>query len=203
MAILSGLVLSGCSEGERGSAGPTKSEPVDRPTPTITESPPPSGESGCSAAASSAKLAPQPGLPDRVAEVRLAIAEAAVSCQYRRLEALARADGESFTFTFGDSDDPARYWRRQEETGEEPMRYLVGMLERVYGKVSAGDLVLYIWPSAATYQSWAEVPSEARQALRPLYGGEDFEQFAGFGSYVGYRVGITDAGDWLYFVAGD
>jgi hypothetical protein len=176
---------------------------VDRPTPTVTESPPPSGESGCSAATSFATLEPQPGLPDRVAEVRLAIAEAAIGCQYRRLEALARANGESFTFTFGGADDPARYWRGQEKSGEEPMRYLVGMLDRPYGKVSAGDLVTYVWPSAYAYQSWAEVPREAREALRPLYGDEDFEQFAEFGSYIGYRVGITDAGDWLYFVAGD
>ncbi len=57
--------------------------------------------------------------------------------------------------------------------------------------------------AAATYPSWAEVPPEDRNVLRPLYGDEEFEQFAGFGSYIGYRVGITDTGDWLYFVAGD
>jgi hypothetical protein len=142
-------------------------------------------------------------LPNRVAELRLAIAEAAVGCQYRRMEALARANGESFTFTFGGAEDPARYWRRQEKSDEEPMRYLVGMLDRPYGKVSAGDLLTYVWPSAYAYQTWAEVPREDRRALRPLYGDEDFEQFAEFGSYIGYRVGITDAGDWLYFVAGD
>jgi hypothetical protein len=81
------------------------------------------------------------------------------------------------------------------------MRYLVGMLDRPYGKVSKGELVTYVWPSAYAYQSWVEVPREARQAFRPLYGDEDFEQFAEFGSYIGNRVGITDAGDWLYFVA--
>lgn len=50
---------------------------------------------------------------------------------------------------------------------------------------------------------WAEVPSEAGEALRPLYGDEDLQQFAWSGSYIGYRVGIADAGDWLYVVAGD
>lgn len=58
-------------------------------------------------------------------------------------------------------------------------------------------------PSTATYDSWREVPREARQALGPLYGDEDFQQFAEFGCYIGYRVGISESGDWLYFVAGD
>ena len=203
LTALAGLVLTACADRESDSAPPTGSQPVDRSTATVTPSPSPSGESDCSAAASPAGLEPQPGLPDRVEEVRHAIAEAAVGCQYRRLEALARADGEQFTFTFGAADDPAQYWRSEEEAGGEPMRFLVGMLDRPYGRIAAGDLMLYVWPSAATYDTWADVPREARQALRPLYGDEDFEQFAAFGSYIGYRVGITDTGDWLYFVAGD
>jgi len=116
---------------------------------------------------------------------------------------LARGGGERFTFTFGAAEDPAQYWRREEAAGGEPMKFLAGMLERPYRQSSTGDLVLYVWPSAATYPSWAEVPPEDRNVLRPLYGDEEFEQFAGFGSYIGYRVGITDTGDWLYFVAGD
>jgi hypothetical protein len=202
-AALAVLVLSACAEGEGNSAPPTRSEPVDGGTATITPSSSPSGGSDCSAAGSSASLEPQPGLPDQVEEVRQAIAEAAVRCDYGRLAALAREGGEQFTFTFGDADDPAQYWRREEAIGGEPMKFLAGMLDRPYGQVSAGDLILYVWPSAATYPSWAEVPPEARNALRPLYGDEDFQQFAQFGSYIGYRVGITETGDWLYFVAGD
>jgi hypothetical protein len=47
------------------------------------------------------------------------------------------------------------------------------MLDRPYGQVSAGDLILYVWPSAATHPVWE------------------------FGSYIGYRVGVTETGDWL------
>jgi hypothetical protein len=198
VAALAGLFLTACAEGEGNVAPPRSSEPA-----TVTPSSSPSDGSDCSAAASSASLEPQPGLPDRVEEVRQAIAEAAVRCEYGRLAALAREGGEQFTFTFGDADDPAQYWRREEAIGGEPMKFLVGMLERPYGQVSAGDLILYVWPSAATYPSWAEVSPEARNALRPLYGDQDFQQFAQFGSYIGYRVGITETGDWLYFVAGD
>jgi hypothetical protein len=203
LAALAGLVLTTCAEEEGNSAAPTRSEPVDRATPTVTASPPSPGGSDCSAAPPSANLKPQPGLPDRVEEIRQAIAEATVRCEYRHLEALARAGGEQFTFTFGAAEDPAQFWRREEAAGGEPMKFLAGMLERPYRQSSTGDLVLYVWPSAATYPSWAEVPPEDRNVLRPLYGDEEFEQFAGFGSYIGYRVGITDTGDWLYFVAGD
>jgi hypothetical protein len=202
-AALAVLVLTACAQGEGNSAPPTRSDPVDGATATVTPSSPPSGGSDCSAAASSASLEPQPGLPDRVEEVRQAIAKAAGRCEYGRLAALAREDGDQFTFTFGAADDPGPYWRRGEEAGRDPMKFLAGMLDRPFGQVSAGDLTLYIWPSAATYPSWAEVPPEARNALRPLYGDEDFQQFAQFGSYIGYRVGITETGDWLYFVAGD
>jgi hypothetical protein len=198
LAALAGLVLTACAEGEGNVAPPTRSEPA-----TVTPSSSPSSESECSAAASSATLEPQPGLPSRIEEVRRAIAEAAGRCEYGRLAELAREGGEQFTFTFGAADDPAEYWRTEEAAGGEPMKFLAGMLDRPYGQVSAGDLNLYVWPSAATYPSWAEVPPEARNALRPLYGDQDFRQFAQFGSYIGYRVGITETGDWLYFVAGD
>ena len=198
LAAVAGLVLAACAEGEENSATPTRSGPA-----TATPSSSPSGGSDCSATASSASLEPQPGLPDPVEDVRQAIAEAAVRCEYGRLAALTREGGKQFTFTFGDADDPAQYWRGEEAAGREPMKFLVGMLERPYGQVSAEDLILYVWPSAATYPSWAEVPPEARNALRPLYGDQDFQQFAQFGSYIGYRVGITETGDWLYFVAGD
>jgi hypothetical protein len=47
------------------------------------------------------------------------------------------------------------------------------------------------------------VPKADREALRPLYGDEDFAAFQEFGAYLGYRVGITEEGEWIFFVAGD
>jgi hypothetical protein len=40
-------------------------------------------------------------------------------------------------------------------------------------------------------------------ALRGLYTDEQVEQFQAADSYTGWRTAITDAGDWMYFVAGD
>src|SRR5262245_47937005 len=78
LVVLSCVVLTGCAQGESGSPAPKTSGPVDPQSPTTTQSPPPSGESDCSAATSSAALESQAGLPDPVAEMRQAIAEAAV-----------------------------------------------------------------------------------------------------------------------------
>jgi hypothetical protein len=47
------------------------------------------------------------------------------------------------------------------------------------------------------------VPEADREALRPLFEDADLAEFARFGSYFGYRVGILADGTWSYFVAGD
>ena len=48
-----------------------------------------------------------------------------------------------------------------------------------------------------------DVPQAERDSLRPLYGDQDFEGFANIGGFAGYRIVITDSGEWLYFIAGD
>jgi hypothetical protein len=200
---MTGLVLVACAGVEDDAAAPTSPGSVSPPPTTTTGSSPPPAEPECSAATSSERLVQQEALPERVAEVRVAVAEAAVACDYERLEALARANGDRFTFTFGDADEPAAYWREKEASGGKPMLFLAEMLQRPFGEVTLGQGVVYVWPSPATYESWADVPPGARDALRPLYGDEDFALFEEFGAYTGFRVGITDAGDWIYFVAGD
>jgi hypothetical protein len=58
------------------------------------------------------------------------------------------------------------------------------------------------WSGRSRVKAWWQTDSR-REEVRPLYGDEDFQQFAKFGSYIGYCVGISEAGDWLYFVAGE
>jgi hypothetical protein len=56
----------------------------------------------------------------------------------------------------------------------------------------------FVWPSAYTEQpraaDWA--------ALGALYSGEAVAHFKQVG-YLGYRIGIGQTGDWLYFLQGD
>lgn len=107
---------------------------------------------------------------------------AATACDFERLAELARAG--SFTHSFGDGDDAAAFWRKTELDGE-PLGTLVQFLNRPFATRPAGDVTQYVWPRAYAYESWAAVPREAREELRPAYGTEDSKRFERFGSYNG------------------
>jgi hypothetical protein len=200
VAALVLLVAAACGDDDTGERDASPSTTTTAPS-TTTSTAAPSGR--CSAAGVDGPPAAQPALPPPVAERRDEIAAAAEACDFAGLAELAEAGSDRFSFTFGGSDDPGRHWREQEVAGEQPLRLLAELLERPFATTELSGEELYVWPSAATYPSWKAVPAAARDALRPLYGPDDFEDFAGFGSYIGYRVGITASGDWIYFVAGD
>lgn len=174
-----------------------------RPTPQHASPTATSPPASCSASGEDTDLEPQPDLPEPVAETRQEIAAAAAACDFDALQSLARAGSEPFTYSFGGGGRPARFWRRQERAGDEPLRLMGGVLARPFGTVEAGGSVQYVWPSAFAFQDWRDVPAEDREALKPLYDRQDFELFARFGGYIGYRIGISESGEWLYFVAGD
>ncbi len=154
----------------------------------------------CSGAMVAADLVNQTELPDVVAAKRAAIFAAAVSCDW---DALAAELGSGFSYSFGGGSDPVGYWQTIEAQGEEPLRYLAEMLNRpVLVQVVDPDTTYYTWPSAAGFE-WIDLPEEHREALRPLYGDEDFDAFEEFGGYFGYRIGILADGTWLSFVEGD
>jgi hypothetical protein len=130
---------------------------------------------------------------------------AATACDDDALAQLGSAGTRPFSFTFGGATDAAAYWRRLEtDRTAEPMRYLVELLKRPYRDRDGGNAQRqYVWPSAFAYERWSDVPQSERDGLRPLYGDAQFEQFALFGSYSGYRVGISSDGEWIFFIAGD
>jgi hypothetical protein len=166
----------------------------------------PSGAPGppaCSAAALDATPPPQAGLPPDVAQTRQGIVAAATACDFERLGDIASAGGSKFTHSFGNGGDPAAHWRGLEQTGDEPLRYLVELLSRPYRSVAGADPAVFTWPSAHAYDSWDAVPPTEQEALRPLYGESELESFDAAGAYLGYRVGIRQDGEWMYFVAGD
>ena len=153
---------------------------------------------------SAAGLAPSPvpeDLPQPVAEIRRSIVAAATACDFTRLAALARPG--TFSYSFGQRGDPAAAWRNQEMGDTPVLRILAELLDRPFTSRPVGSQTQYVWPRAYAYERWSEVPPEERAELAPLYGPSDFENFERFGSYSGYRVGITAAGDWQFFIGGD
>jgi hypothetical protein len=158
--------------------------------------------STCSADTGFSKPSPQAGLPPAVAATRASIVEAAAQCNYQELARLARSGESPFTYSFGGGDDPAGYWQRLASNGEPVLSILAELLDRPFASRTVGQATQYVWPSAYSYERWGDVPEPEREALRPIYGDEDFRRFEQFGSYAGYRVGIT-AGEWIFFVGGD
>lgn len=179
----------------------TATSPVATPTPTPT----PTGPT-CSATGMSAEPVMQTNLSPEAAATRRAILSAAVACDYDALEKIAK-DSPAFTYSFGDSGDPAGYWRQAEEDGEEVMRLLVTVLNTpntLHG-VSAADGSgerAYSWPAVAgvlepTDEDWQDV-IDAGLATE-----EAVERYKKRGGYYGWRTQITASGDWTAFVAGD
>ncbi len=202
-AVVLVLLVSACGpdQNEQGTP-PTTTTTTSAPAPTTTQPTPPDAAT-CSAQDARADAVPQPGVPRRVGTMRASIVAAARSCDYERLAELALAGEAPFTYSFGEEGEPAAFWRRAEERGEPVLRSLVHLLESPYGERATDATTQYVWPSAYAYDRWQDVPPEAREALRPLYDEADFARFEQQGSYLGYRVGITRAGDWIFFVAGD
>jgi hypothetical protein len=161
-------------------------------------------ERDCSAAGMAAEL-PAQDLPGPVAGMRDRIAGAAVRCDFALLGRLALAGEDFFTYSYGEDGRPAAYWRRLEKgpaSDEDVMAMLVQVLETPFceEEVSSGG-VYYFWPSA----SCSDATEEDYDALvrEGLYTRAEVRQFKRFGSYVGYRSGISATGDWIAYVAGD
>jgi hypothetical protein len=191
------LALGGCGGGDEESTTVTVTETeTETVTQTVTTEPEPASPSGeCSAAGLSADLPADPSLPGLVATMRAEIAAAAVECDYERLQELALQGGTGFTYSYGGETSAADYWAGAEERGEEVMRILVETL-RLSGHLYQGN---WVWPPA-----YADAPTlEDWQSLAGLYPQEQIDAFREMGSFLGYRVGITPAGDWIFFVAGD
>ncbi|MBT8208878.1 MAG: hypothetical protein KJO18_11420 [Acidimicrobiia bacterium] len=91
---------------------------------------------------------------------------------------------------------------------EQELENLLGQHDRIEERLAELDTIeglarYYSWPPAFAYDSWDEVPEAERQQIAALYTDQDLESFDQFGSYAGWRIGITEGGAWLFFVAGD
>lgn len=175
----------------------TASRPDPMVTPTTT-TPTTAAVPECSASGT-----PVPGrdesLPAAVAETRTAIVRAASQCD---LQAVIDLAGPGFITDFGGGDaDTFKTW---EEDGEGRLGTLLGILDMSHAIVDDGNGgEIYVWPAAFAYDNWEDIPPAALDELLALYTREEVEQLSQLGVYGGWRAGIAQDGDWLFFVAGD
>lgn len=139
------------------------------------------------------------GLPAAVAETRNAIFAAAAACDFDALEGLA---GDQFNTSFGGGGvENLRLWENQ---GRDPMATLLYLLDMKHATIEVDDDAdIYVWPAVAASGSLGEITEEELDELANIHSEGELDDFASAGSYLGWRTGIDQEGNWLYFVAGD
>ncbi|WP_181179544.1 hypothetical protein [Mesorhizobium sp. B2-1-3A] len=107
---------------------------------------------------------------------------------------LADIDGDAIAFLKGLSGDP---------DGQEILAILEEVLSAGYVHVDAETpQELYVWPYFFALPL-DKLDAKQRVELFKIVTAGDFDDMKQFGAYIFYRVGITPAGEWTFFVAGD
>lgn len=174
---------------------------------------------------------PQEGLPPEVQEMRAAILEAAIECDFDRLEALGAPGDFGFSLAFEVDDegnvtqvakDASDYWeqleRRRELGGDRAKRYLWDPMARLVATLNTNHgrwrpevgpsrgSSFYVWPRAAVDDS-PGMTEEDWDVLRQVYSEREIRSYRRYerlgGPYFGYRIQISASGDWTIFTAGD
>lgn len=145
-------------------------------------------------------------LPEPVRRMRELILDA---CRRGDLEGLRRLIGSGDAATqlsFGVPDiDPIDFLREISGDGEghEILAILAEVLEADFVRMDAGTPhELYVWPYFYAYPL-DQLAAPQRVELFRLVTAGDYEDMLAFGGYNFYRVGISPAGEWVFFVAGD
>jgi len=160
----------------------------------------------CSTTGLDLDLVAQPDLPKPVMVTRSAIFDAAMECNYTALEALASAGERFFEASFGGAGVPD-YWIDLEARGGTVLAAMARHLNQPHAVSASDEGTTFVWPSAMVRLAspGGEGLTDAHfSALLELYTLEELEEmFAVVGGYVGWRHGIDETGEWLFFVAGD
>ena len=140
----------------------------------------------------------QGGLPEKVEAKRQAIYAAAKSEDYDKLAAEA---GTPFNYSFGGEYEGGfvGYLKlAAENEGRSAFDILPTLLQMPY--VLRGST--YTWPSVfvKTANEWTD---EDIAQMKKIMTDEQIEEYRKFGSYAYYRLGISEEGNWAYYLAGD
>ncbi|WP_195175584.1 hypothetical protein [Mesorhizobium sp. INR15] len=107
---------------------------------------------------------------------------------------LTDIDGDAIAFLKGLSGDPE---------GQEILAIMEEVLNAGYVHLDAGTPEeLYVWPYFFALPL-DKLDAKQRVELFKIVTAGDFDDMKQFGAYIFYRVGITPAGQWAFFVAGD
>ena len=193
-----------------GTTPPAASQPTEEPEQSEPEAPSNSGGAGSPRADPEA---PVPEvvydlgkLPEPVKRMHDLIVEACRTGDIEKLRPLI-GTGDSITqLSLGDIEgDPIAFLKglSGDPDGQEILAILEEVLSAGYVHVDAGTpQELYVWPYFFALPL-DKLDAKQRVELFKIVTAGDYDDMKQFGAYIFYRVGITPAGQWTFFVAGD
>lgn len=175
------IAMAACSDTTSSTAPGPAPAPAPAPAPVPTPEPPPPPD-------------PLESLPADVLTTRAALLDAARASDWAALEALIPTD-TLFTSDFGGGTD---HIARYEELGPDLLEEVVALLEGSF--VTLDDIT--VWP-----ELYARVPfafgADEREELEARFGAERLAEWEAAGDYLGWRLGITGDGEWIFLVSSD
>ena len=137
---------------------------------------------------------PLASLTSETRATRAALLAAASAGDWDAVAALIPTD-TLFTSNYGGEDDHVAYYETLEV---DVLAEAVALLEGDF--VQLDDIT--VWPAVYARVPFA-VGEDERAELEARFGAEALAGWEQAGSYLGWRIGITDGGDWIFLVAGD
>jgi len=140
--------------------------------------------------------APDPlaSLPDAVLATRAALLDAARAGDWDAFGSLIPTDG-TFTSNYGGDTDHLAFYRALDT---DVLAEVVALLEGPFGQIS--DVV--VWPDLHARDPFT-IGADERPGLEDRFGADAIAGWEAAGAYLGWRIGITEAGAWIFLVAGD
>jgi hypothetical protein len=164
-----------------------------QPVPTSPAKPPPAIERDAAT------------LPPRVAAMRDAIIEAALSGDVEKLRLVSQRNELPPLFVKGQKGDAIAGLtaRSGDGQGRETLAILLNLLDAGFVRANPGTpKEMYIWPWFAEYPPKTLGASQLVEVYRVLPA-RDFKESLDRDRYLFYRVGIGPDGTWHYFLAGE
>ncbi len=145
-------------------------------------------------------------LPFAARRMHELLIEAAKSGDIEKLRQFVGSGDDVTLFSFGGVDgDPIEFLKSLsgDDEGHEILAILLEVLEAGFVRLDAGtEQEMFVWPYFAAVPS-QKLTGPQKVELYTILTHGDFLEMQEFGSYVFYRAGITPAGRWRFFVAGE
>lgn len=176
----------------------TAPEPEAAPAPEAAVEAPADDASDAAAPDADAEPEPEPdplaSLSSEALATREALLAAATAEDLDAVGALIPTE-TLFTSNYGGEDGHVAYYEALEA---DVLAEAVALLEGDF--VQLDDIT--VWPAVYARVPFA-VADDERAELEARFGAEALAGWEEAGSYLGWRIGITDDGDWIFLVSGD